>query len=118
MVAHQRIRDISKKVLIIGGIVGVLSSCSNSRQEKLKKLEQELELLERFNTAYHSALSRYADKDGDGFVTSTERDAFDKELLKDKKVTLVVENMPRYLDGTKVPTETVIDWIQNYSHSE
>jgi len=115
MIAYQTIRDISKRVLIVGGLVGVLSSCSDSRQEKLK---QELELLERFNTVYYSALERYADKDGDGFVNSTERDAFDKDLLKDKKVTLVVENMPRYLDGTDVPTETVIEWIQNYRSSE
>ncbi len=67
---------------------------------------------------YNSALVRYADKNEDGFVISSERDAFDKDLLKDKNVTLVVGNMPRYLDGTEVPTETVIGWIQNYKPSE
>ena len=71
------------------------------------------QLLE-FTKLYDYALTHYADKDKDGFVTSSEIDEFDKELLRDKGVNLINGNMPRDYNGNLVPQEKINYWLKEY----
>jgi len=116
MAAYQKILNIGANILAAGGLVGILSGCSDSRHEGLKI--GMIEFDQSFKSIYYSALLIYADTDGDGFVTSAERDAFDRDLLKDKNVTLIAGSMPRYASGGEVPIETLIGWIQDYKLSK
>ena len=72
----------------------------------------------RFRQTYVNALFQYADTNHDDFVTAAERDAFGINLLRDKDVTLIVGQMPRYQNGDSVPFSTVTDWIENYKPAE
>ena len=72
----------------------------------------------RFRRAYENALMIYADTNRDGLVSSSEQDAFDIDLLKDKNVTLLPHRMPQYKDGSEVPTSTVTQWIREYTPSK
>ncbi|MBU4352584.1 MAG: hypothetical protein KKA65_05180, partial [Nanoarchaeota archaeon] len=49
-----------------------------------------------FEMVYTPALKQYADTNKDGFVSTIEKDAFDKDLLKDKDVNLIVGQRPKY----------------------
>ncbi len=73
---------------------------------------------EDFYRAYDQALIQYADKNKDGFVTAVERDNFDRDLLRDKNVTLIVGQMPKYQNGDYVPITTVTEWIKEYKPAE
>ncbi|MBI4151669.1 hypothetical protein HY496_01750 [Candidatus Woesearchaeota archaeon] len=94
---------------VVGTVVGV-GICAGAYFGMIKPLVES----ERFHNAYENALIKYADVDKDGFVSTQERDAFDKNLLKDKDVTLIVGQMPKYRNGDKVPKSTVTEWIENY----
>jgi hypothetical protein len=71
-----------------------------------------------FNRVYENALIQYADVDENGFISSDEQDAFDADLLKDKKVTLVSGRFPKYQDGRQVPVPVLTEWVKNYKPSE
>lgn len=73
-----------------------------------------LNVQSRFNQAYQQALLSYADTNHDSFVSTVEKDEFDRRLLEGKGVKLIAGDSPRYKDGKTVPIETVIEWIKGY----
>ena len=98
---------------IVGTVVGI-GICAGAYFGLIKPSIDSAE----FNRTYENALIQYADTNKDGFISATERDAFDRDLLKDKNVTLIVGQMPKYQNGDRVPRTTVTEWIKNYNPSE
>lgn len=100
--------------------VGIIGVVYFGVAKPLKKvgdaIAYSLEADEQFHQTYHEALSTYADSNHDGLVSRAEADEFDRQLLKDKGVTLLPGHMPRYKeDGKEVPKEIVTEWIKNYN---
>ncbi|MBU4351469.1 MAG: hypothetical protein KKA65_02765, partial [Nanoarchaeota archaeon] len=88
----------SKITKIIGGTIAVISLSVVLVGSYLgfKQLNDDMIGDERFKSVYHNALKQYADTNKDGFVSTIEKDAFDKDLLKDKDVNLIVGQRPKY----------------------
>ena len=120
----EKIVSIKGTVILSAAAIGALSlylgivKPMNERAEAIQELEMTFKVHKEFNQVYNNALMKYADRDKDGFVSAAEKDAFDKDLMKDKEVTLVVGDIPRYKNGDEVPIETVMKWIRNYRSSE
>lgn len=72
----------------------------------------------KFDNIYKNALIQYADKDRDGFISTEEIDAFDKDLLVDKNVIFISGSWPRYANGRKVPNSIVTKWVEEYKPSK
>lgn len=54
----------------------------------------------------------------DGFVSTAEKDAFDKDLFKGKGVTLIAGQPPRDINGYEVPKRTLTEWVIKYRPSK
>ncbi|MEK6817233.1 MAG: hypothetical protein AABX80_00365 [Nanoarchaeota archaeon] len=84
---YEAMGDFGKAFLVIGGLsVGLSLIVGTCNSRCCGSPKRQIAHYERFNTFYDSALVKYANKDKEGFVTSSERDVFYKDLLKDKKV--------------------------------
>jgi hypothetical protein len=66
----------------------------------------------QFDKKYNQALVEYADTNKEGLVFSIEKDNFIIDLLKDKEVTLIPDQMPKYKNGANIPNETGAKWIK------
>ncbi len=71
-----------------------------------------------FEQTYHRALFQYADTNQDGFVSTAEKDEFDKRSLQGKNVKLVAGQPSIYANGTEVPLEVLTNWIKEYHPTE
>ena len=103
---------VSKVALGVIGIAGIIGISSLATVFTAERLEEQKK--EAANRAYTQALVQYADKNKDGFVSATEQDEFDSELMKDKGVTLIHGRFPKFADGKEVSLETIMSWINNY----
>ena len=63
---------------------------------------------------YRQALLDYADTNHDRFVTSAEKEKFDRILFEGRRINLIPGDSPHYGDGTAVPPATLTEWIKDY----
>ena len=84
----------------------------------IKPINESARINREFSRTYQQALFKYADTNQDGLVSGAENDEFDRKLLHDKGVTLLPSEIPKYKDGTTVPTKVVTEWIRNYKPTE
>lgn len=71
-------------------------------------------LEERFNNMYEKALFVYADKNNDNVISYKEKSDFDAAFLEDKNAYYTPNRGVTYKDGTKVPINTLTNWIGEY----
>ncbi|HLC97344.1 MAG TPA: hypothetical protein VJC21_01005 [Candidatus Nanoarchaeia archaeon] len=78
--------------------------------------EATIGLRNRFETAYETALIRYADTDHNNVISPAEKEAFDAGLLREQGMILLPdEEQPRYSStGEEVPLRTLIDLVEDY----
>lgn len=108
---------IVKGILIIG-VAGLVGAVSYVGFVSARRIYRQAIISEEYNRLYPQAIDRWADTNKDGFIPQAEIDTFNKDLLKDKGVTLKVGEMPKYPDGTPVPQELIVKWLKEYKPSE
>lgn len=68
---------------------------------------------QRYNQAYQRALHKFADRNHDGFISSTEEGGFNDKVFPDFRFKYLGEQ-PQYPDGELVPYDTLESLVVDY----
>ncbi|MBI2141999.1 hypothetical protein HYU15_00740 [Candidatus Woesearchaeota archaeon] len=100
-----------ERAVIISALAGAAATAVISFSPLCKTMMQDSE----YRALYQQALERYADTNGDGFISRMEQDSFDTRLFEGRGVIINPGRMPIYKDGTHVPVPVLIEWVRRYS---